>query len=68
MVVIGAHYDSSGEPENNDALRDNGVGVATLLETARAFTESVKSKGFHVNYTTIFVAFDLNTKEQVGKL
>ena len=65
QVVIGAHYDSSGEKSNNKPLRDNGVGVAVFLEVIRAYVETINWKGYHNNFTTIFVAFDLNTKEQV---
>lgn len=67
-MVVGAHYDSSGNDENNKALRSNGVGIATLLETARAFEESARWQGFVKNYTTIFVAFDINTKQQVCEM
>lgn len=63
IVVVGANYDSNTR-ENPGPLFNNGAGIAALLETARLFTHNIKWSGsFKQNYTTIFVAFDLNTKE-----
>lgn len=63
-LVVGAHYDSSGSVEYTAPLRDNGVGAAVLIEVARSYEESHRWKGWTRNFTIIFVAFDLNTKEQ----
>ncbi|XP_018026146.1 uncharacterized protein LOC108681607 [Hyalella azteca] len=65
VMVIGAHYDSTGVNENHQPERANGVGIATLLEVAAAYEGSLRWNGFTANYTTIFVAFDLNTKQQM---
>ncbi|KAF2367131.1 Peptidase M28, partial [Trinorchestia longiramus] len=65
LMVIGAHYDSIGTTENHYPERDNGVGIATLIEVARALDNSIRYRGYVANYTTIFVAFDLNTREEV---
>ncbi|XP_037773789.1 uncharacterized protein LOC119569891 [Penaeus monodon] len=63
IVVVGANYDTNTR-ENPGPLFNNGAGIAALLETARLFTHNIKWSGsFKQNYTTIFVAFDLNTKE-----
>ncbi|XP_042882076.1 uncharacterized protein LOC122259390 [Penaeus japonicus] len=63
IVVVGANYDSNTR-ENPGPLFNNGAGIAALLETARLFMHNVKWSGhFKQNFTTIFVAFDLNTKE-----
>ncbi|MPC51347.1 hypothetical protein E2C01_045191 [Portunus trituberculatus] len=60
VVVVGADYDSNGV---DDPLFHNGAGVATLLEAARLYTINERWSGRYVaNYTTIFVAFDINTK------
>lgn len=65
LLLVGAHYDSSGVKTDNAPLRDNGVGTAVMLEVASALEGSIRWKGFARNFTTIFVAFDLNTEEQV---
>lgn len=67
LLVVGAHYDSSGIKTGHAPLRDNGVGVAVMLEVVSALEGSIRWKGFVRNYTTIFVAFDLNTGEQFPK-
>jgi len=43
LVVIGAHYDSA---ENTVGANDNGSGVASLLELARAFAGQRAAPGF----------------------
>lgn len=60
VVVVGADYDSDG---TSDPMFYNGAGVAALLEVARlyAFNEGWSGR-LVANYTTIFVAFDINTK------
>lgn len=63
VVVVGANYDSNTR-DDPGPLFNNGAGIAALLETARLFMHNVKWSGaFKQNFTTIFVAFDLNTKE-----
>ncbi|XP_063604918.1 uncharacterized protein LOC134780239 [Penaeus indicus] len=63
VVVVGANYDTNTR-ESPGPLFNNGAGIAALLETARLFMHNVKWSGsFRQNFTTIFVAFDLNTKE-----
>ncbi|XP_063845868.1 uncharacterized protein LOC135091811 [Scylla paramamosain] len=60
VVVVGADYDSNGV---DHPLFYNGAGVATLLEVARMYSVNERWSGHYVaNYTTIFVAFDINTK------
>lgn len=60
VVVVGADYDSNGM---DDPLFHNGAGVASLLEATRMYTFNERWSGRYVaNYTTIFVAFDINTK------
>lgn len=64
VVVVGADYDSNGV---DDPLFHNGAGVAALLEVARAYSINERWSGRYVaNYTTIFVAFDINTKLHQG--
>ncbi|XP_042234552.1 uncharacterized protein LOC121874480 [Homarus americanus] len=61
VLVVGADYDTSGL---KNPMFDNGAGVAALLETARLFTHNTRWSGVYTqNFTTIFVAYDLNTKE-----
>ncbi|XP_037775478.1 uncharacterized protein LOC119572435 [Penaeus monodon] len=63
VVVVGADYDTNahGEP---GPLFNNGAGVGALLEAARLFMRNVGSGGvFRRERATVFVAFDLNTKE-----
>ncbi|XP_071521772.1 uncharacterized protein [Panulirus ornatus] len=60
VLLVGADYDTNGI---SDPIFNNGAGVAAMLETARLFTSAIRSKTFAKNFTTIFVAFDLNTKE-----
>lgn len=63
VLVVGADYDSSGI---DDPMYNNGAGVAAMLEAAYHFYFNTHWSGMYVlNYTTIFVAFDLNTKEHV---
>lgn len=60
VVVVGADYDSNGIV---DPMFHNGGGVAALLEVARLyFFNKAWSGRFAVNFTTVFVAFDINTK------
>ncbi|ROT75612.1 hypothetical protein C7M84_005839 [Penaeus vannamei] len=66
VVVVGADYDTSahGEPS---PLFNNGAGVGALLETARLFAKNVDPMGgLGLDRTTVFVAFDLNTKEHMS--
>lgn len=64
VIVVGADYDTNGI---DNPLFNNGAGMAVLLETARLFAYNVKwSQNFSQAFTTIFVAFDLNTKEHQG--
>jgi len=68
-LVVGAHYDSLGGRDPQDPrgpLRENGAGVATLIEVARAYETSARWKGFKRNFPVIFVAFDLATIGQAG--
>ncbi|XP_042864085.1 uncharacterized protein LOC122248255 [Penaeus japonicus] len=58
VLVVGADYDTNTRKEPGP-LFNNGAGVASLLETSRLFMHSV----FRLEHTTVFVAFDLNTKE-----
>ena len=53
--MVGAHWDTTGF---TDGYNDNGSGLATMLEVARALVESE----CRLMYTVIFVAFD---KEEV---
>jgi hypothetical protein len=64
LLVVGAHYDSSGVTANHSPERENGVAVATLIEVAQAYENSIRDRGYEADYTVVFVAFDLNTKEQ----
>lgn len=60
VVVVGADYDSNGI---DDPLFQNGAGVAALLEVARTYSVNERWSGLYVaNYTTIFVALDINSK------
>lgn len=54
VVVVGAAYDTDGV---GSPVRDNGAGVAVLLETARQYQATMLSPHF----ATLFVAFDLST-------
>ena len=54
--MVGAHWDTTGF---TDGYNDNGSGLATMLEVARALVESK----CRLMSTVIFVAFD---KEEVG--
>lgn len=63
-VVVGAHYDTQDHGGANSALARNGAGVATLLEVAKAYQDSVQDHHYYRNYTTVFVAFDLNNIEE----
>lgn len=56
MIVVGAHWDTTGF---TDGFNDNGSGVAAVLETARAMSQS----DCILQFSVIFVAFDL---EEVG--
>ncbi|XP_063598752.1 uncharacterized protein LOC134775233 isoform X2 [Penaeus indicus] len=63
VMVVGADYDTNahGEP---GPLFNNGAGVGALLETARLFMSNAGQEGeLMMKHTTVFVAFDLNTKE-----
>lgn len=61
VLLVGADYDTNGW---DDPLYNNGAGLAAMLETARLFMHNSRWSGQYVqNFTTIFVAFDLNTKE-----
>ena len=63
VVVVGADYDSNGV---DNALFHNGGGVAALLEVARLYSFNAAWSGrFVANYTTVFVAFDINTKYHI---
>jgi len=63
-IVLGAHYDTQDHGVVNTPLARNGAGVATLLEVAKAYQESVQDEHYYRNYTTVFVAFDLNNIEE----
>ncbi|KAK7047976.1 hypothetical protein SK128_013915, partial [Halocaridina rubra] len=64
VIVVGADYDTNGV---DNPLFNNGAGVAVLLETVRLFMYNVRwSQAFRQNFTTVFVAFDLNTREHEG--
>ncbi|XP_050709032.1 uncharacterized protein LOC126993907 isoform X1 [Eriocheir sinensis] len=64
VVVVGADYDSNGL---SDPLFYNGAGVAALLEVAHVYSFNTDWSGrFADNFTTIFVAFDINTKHYKG--
>jgi len=65
MIVVGADYDSTGTELNKQPLRNNGAGISLLIEAARAYEDSWRWKGWATNYSVVFVAFDLNTREQV---
>ena len=57
IIVLGAHYDSvEGAPGAND----NGSGVATLLEMARALSQKSHKD------TLMFIAFDAEEEGEVG--
>ena len=43
LVVIGAHWDTTGF---TDGYKDNGSGVAAMIEVAKALTESCRSLSF----------------------
>lgn len=61
MIVIGADYDTNTK---DNPMFNNGAGVAAMLETARMFMHNTHWSGEYMqNYTTVFVAFDLNTRE-----
>ncbi|KAG0712201.1 hypothetical protein GWK47_019011 [Chionoecetes opilio] len=60
VIVVGADYDSNGV---SDPMFRNGAGLAALLEVARLYTVNEAWSGrYAANYTTVFVAFDINTK------
>lgn len=63
-VIVGANYDTSVSSSNMRPLRRNGVGVATLIEVARAVELSASWRLHKPKHTTTFVAFDLNTLEE----
>ncbi|KAK4315691.1 hypothetical protein Pmani_013090 [Petrolisthes manimaculis] len=64
VVLVGADYDTSG---TDDPMYNNGAGIAVMLEAAYQFYFNTHWSGMYVlNYTTIFVAFDLNTREHVS--
>jgi len=64
MIVLGAHYDTSEHDGVNVPLRENGAGVAALIEVARAYQQSALKEGYHRNNPAIFVAFDINNTEE----
>lgn len=60
VIVVGADYDSNGI---SDPLFYNGAGLAALLEIAHVYCFNVDWSGrFDPNFTTVFVAFDINSK------
>jgi len=63
-MVVGAHFDTAIGGVNNRPLRRDGAGISTLIEVAKAYRDSILWKGYKSSYTTIFVAFDLNTLEE----
>lgn len=61
VLLVGADYDTNGLDE---PMFTNGAGVAAMLEVARLFMHNTRWTGLYwQNFTTIFVAFDLNTRE-----
>ncbi|XP_068244268.1 uncharacterized protein [Palaemon carinicauda] len=64
VIVVVADYDTNGI---DNPMMNNGAGMAVLLETIRLFMYNVRwSTEFAQNFTTIFVAMDLNTKEHMN--
>lgn len=51
VILIGAHYDSTGEKKGSEGATDNGAGVAALLAVAEAL------KGQTLPYTVRFAFF-----------
>lgn len=51
VILIGAHYDSTGEKKGSEGATDNGAGVAALLAVAEAL------KGETLPYTVRFAFF-----------
>ena len=66
IIVVGADYDTMQAPPS--AISNNGAGVASLIEIARVYNGLIRTPDFAANYTVIFVAFDLNTREHVSNL
>ncbi|RXG53295.1 hypothetical protein Avbf_19153, partial [Armadillidium vulgare] len=60
VIVVGADYDSNIV---GNQLKNNAGGVAVLLETMHLFYDKYYWNQYYLNYTVIFVAFDLNTRE-----
>jgi len=63
-IIVGARYDTSRNQRDNEPLRRNGAGVATLLQVARSYTHTINWRFHKPKYTTVFVAFDLNTLQE----
>lgn len=61
VIVVAADYDTMQAPTS--AVSNNGAGVASLIEIARVYNGLTRTPDFAANYTVIFVAFDLNTRE-----
>ncbi|WAG11858.1 M28 family metallopeptidase [Aeromonas dhakensis] len=51
VILIGAHYDSTGDKQGSEGATDNGAGVAALLAVAEAL------KGQTLPYTVRFAFF-----------
>lgn len=63
VIVVAADYDTNGI---DNPMLNNGAGVSVLLETVRLFMHNVRWSGaFSQNFTTVFVALDLNTREHL---
>ncbi|XP_066985755.1 uncharacterized protein [Macrobrachium rosenbergii] len=64
VIVVLADYDTNGI---DNPMMNNGAGMAVLLETIRLFMFNVRwSQEFQQNFTTVFAALDLNTREHMG--
>ncbi|KAB7502580.1 hypothetical protein Anas_10404 [Armadillidium nasatum] len=60
VIVVAADYDSNVV---DNQLKNNAGGVACLLETMHLFYDKYYWNQYYLNYTVIFVALDLNTRE-----
>ncbi|CAL4171759.1 unnamed protein product, partial [Meganyctiphanes norvegica] len=69
VLLVAADYDSARPMCSGSCLelfQNNGVGVAAMLEIARLFDHNSRFSGdWRSDLTTIFVAFDINTKEHL---
>jgi hypothetical protein len=65
IIMIGAHYDSNNNREENEqgcspGANDNGTGIAAVLEIARVLS------GISTEYTIIIAAWDLEEEYTYG--